>query len=428
MLLGYLSRTTPFTAVADDLYAKALALEDRTGRRALLVTMDLVGVQDAVTGAAVCRRIGQKTGLRREQILLNASHTHTGPLVSLDPDPRGNVGHPPFSAEEARHTVAYTRWLQDRLVDVAVRALADLRPARLSWGVGEVGFVMSRRLPTPSGVVMAANPKGLADRTVPVVRVEGADGKLRAVVFGCACHCTTLTGAFNVISGDYAGYAQRYLEGRHPGATALFLAGCGGDANPHPLGSMDLARAHGTALGREVDRVMRAGLRPVGGPLRTELARPELPLQEPSRENVEQFLPAPSMQSMTARHMLEILDAKKELPTAYPAPVAVWQFGRDLTLAALPAEPVAEYVVLLQKALGPDRLWVSGYNNDCFGYLPTAAVIRRGGHEAMGITLWAWGQSLATKVGIFDPKVEQVVVDAVKQLAARAGRPPAAGR
>ncbi len=65
----------------------------------------------------------------------------------------------------------------------------------------------------------------------------------------------------------------------------------------------------------------------------------------------------------------------------------MWQFGDALTLVALPAEPVADYAALTGRLLGPDKLWVAGFNNDCFGYLPTAQVVREGGHEAIGITL-----------------------------------------
>jgi hypothetical protein len=75
----------PFTAIAADIYAKALTLEDLQGRRAVLVTADLAGFQAAVTTDEVCRRIGERTGLARHPLLLSASHTHTGRLVSLDP-------------------------------------------------------------------------------------------------------------------------------------------------------------------------------------------------------------------------------------------------------------------------------------------------------------------------------------------------------
>ena len=178
-LLGYGDRTGPFESVAADIYAKAMALEDQRGERAVLVTADLVGFQAAVTTDEVCRRIAEKTGLERRQLLFNASHSHTGPLVSLDPHPQANsVAHPPLSPDDVRETVAYTQQLRNQLVDVVCEALANLQPAQLAWGTGQIGFPMNRRLPQDGRVVMADNPAGPTDRSVPVLRVQAADGRL----------------------------------------------------------------------------------------------------------------------------------------------------------------------------------------------------------------------------------------------------------
>jgi len=79
---------------------------------------------------------------------------------------------------------------------------------------------------------MADNPAGPTDRSVPVMRVQAAERRLLAVLFGCACHNTTLTGRDNVIAGDYAGFAQEMIERDYGEAMALFMSGCGADANP----------------------------------------------------------------------------------------------------------------------------------------------------------------------------------------------------
>ncbi len=423
VLLGYGDRTGPFESVVADIYAKALALEDRRGQRAVMVTADLVGFQAAVVTDEVCRRIEEKTGLQRKQLLFNASHSHTGPLVSLDPHPAANsVAHAPLTAGDVRETVAYTRQLQGQLVQLVCDALARLEPARLARGAGRVDFPMNRRLPRGGRIVMSDNPAGPTDRSVPVLRVDAPDGTLRCVLFGCACHNTTLTGRDNVIAGDYAGFAQQYLEQQHPRAQAMFMAGCGADANPSPRGSLEIARRHGATLGGEVDRVLGTPLKPIQGDLSTAYRGVELPLQVLSRAEVEARSRLPSAESVMARHMLRLLDGGETLPRTYPAPLAVWQFGDALTLVALPAEPVADYAALVGRLLGPDNLWVAGFNNDCFGYLPTAQVVREGGHEAIGITRWIWGRNLSANVGFFAPEVEQVVLNAVGELAQEVGR------
>src|SRR5262249_15119890 len=109
LLAGYASRNKPFEKVEADLYAKALALEDRQGRRVVLVTADLIGSPAAVA-EPVCTRLRDKAGLKREQILLNASHTHTGPMLGLDASDREGA-----SAGDAQRTVEYTRQLQDKV-------------------------------------------------------------------------------------------------------------------------------------------------------------------------------------------------------------------------------------------------------------------------------------------------------------------------
>jgi hypothetical protein len=407
-LAGYASRNRPFDKVAGDLYAKALALEDSEGRLAVLVTTDLLGLSAAIA-EPVCKRICSASGLKREQLLLASSHTHTGPALSLDPRPRDAL-----SPGDAQRTVEYTRWLQDRLVEVALAALRERRPARLSHGTGIANFVMNRREFTAGGVILGVNARGLADRSVPVLRIDSPDGKLRAVLFGAATHGTTLTQHCYELCGDYASFAQEHVEKRHPGALALFMLGLAGDSNPYPRGTMDLARRHGVALGQEVDRVLQGPMRPVRGQLRIAFARIGLPLQKaPPRAELEKQARKRGLEAWIAGQMLATLDRGEKLPEHYPCPVAVWQIG-DLTLVALSGEVVVDYVPLLEKALGPGSLWLSAYCNDVFGYLPSARVLSEGGYETRG--LYAGG------IGRFDPRAQSVLVEGVRDLARKVGR------
>ncbi len=408
-LAGY-NRSQPFERVESDLYVKALVLEDRQGQRGVLVTSDLLGFPAAVA-EPICERISAATGMKRAQILLNASHTHTGPALSLDPTPRDGR-----AAGDAQRTAEYTRQLQDRVVETVVKANERLEPAKLSWGSGVAHFVMNRRQFTADSVILGANPRGLADRTVPVLRVEAPDGTPRVVLFGAAVHNTTLRPQHNFVSGDYAGYAQAYVQERHPGAQEMFMIGCAGDADPYPHGSLDLARQHGTELGKEVCRVLATKLQPVRSPLRVAFAREPLPLRPPPpREVLEKEAAGKrAPHAGIARQMLAALDRGDKLPTHYKCPLAVWQFGSDLTLVALSGEVVVDYVPLLEQALGPTRLWLSAYHNDVFGYLPSARVLAEGGYETRG--LYSGG------IGFFDAKAQDILVEKVRDLAQQAGR------
>jgi neutral ceramidase len=331
-------------------------------------------------------------------------------MLTLDATARDGL-----AAADLERNVEYTRRLQDRVVEVVERALADLAPARLSWGVGVAPFAMNRREWTAGGVILGVNPRGPADRSVPVLRIDGPNGKLRGVLFGAAVHGTTLTDRNYELCGDYAGFAQAWIRERHPGAQALFLLGCAGDANPYPRGTMELAREHGATLGKEVCRVLEGKLRPVRGPLEVAFGTAALPLQAPPpRAELEKQAGKRGITAWNARQMLAILDRGDKLPAHYDCPLAVWQFGTDLTLVGLSGEVVVDYVGLLEKALGPNQLWVAAYCNDVFGYLPSGRVLAEGGYETRG--LYSGG------AGLFDAKAQDVLVGKVRELAKKAGR------
>ena len=251
LMSGYAGRTKPFEKVAGDLYVKAMVLEGRKGQRAALVTSDLLGFPAAVAEPS-CERIQKKIGLAREHILLNSSHTHAGPQLGLTVPAKDASG-------EALRTVEYTRQLQDRVVEAVVLAAERLEPAQLSTGSGVIHFVMNRREFTPNGIILGVNPRGLADRSVPVLRIEAPDGRLRGVLFGAAVHGTTLGQDNYQLCGDFAGFAQAYVQERlpqSPGHVHASWLRAAGDANPYPRGTMELTRRHGQALADEVCRVL----------------------------------------------------------------------------------------------------------------------------------------------------------------------------
>jgi hypothetical protein len=404
---GYAARTKPFEKVVADLYVKAMVLDDQKGNRGVIVTSDLLGFPKDVA-EPICERIEKKIGLKRSQMLLNSSHTHAGPLLSLKVSEKDK-------SDGALRVVEYTRQLQDKVVDAVVQAASRLEPADLSWSSGVVHFVMNRREFTPNGVILGVNPRGPADRGVPVLRVDGPDKMPRAVLFGAAVHGTTLGQDNYQLCGDYAGFAQALVQERYPNVQTMFMLGCAGDANPYPRGTMELTRQHGKVLADEVCRVLDGKFKPVRGPLTIAFDRADLPLAVFTREQVQKLATDKrSSQNFAAVQMLALLERGEKPPAAYSCPFTVWQFGQDLTLAGLPGEVVVDYVVDLEKALGPNQLWIAGYCNDVFGYLPSARVLSEGGYETRG--LYSGG------AGIFDPRAEEVVVKTVRELAKKAGR------
>lgn len=409
VLSGYAARTQPFEKVEQDIWAKALAVRDDQGHRAVLVTMDLTLLPGDVA-QDVRNRIAEQTKLEPAAIVLSVSHTHSAPTISLQP-----AGDVEPTGTHAQDTIAYTRALADKLVAVAAESLDQLKPARLSWGTGVANFVMNRREFTDKGVILGVNPRGPVDRSVPVLRIDAPDGTLRGVLFGYACHNTTLPARYLAVSGDYAGYAKVYVEQRFPGCQAMFMMGCGGDANPYPRESIPAAPAHGEELGKEVCRLLKTKLAPVGGPLNCAQKIANLPLETPDGDTLQKRAQSgSSLDKPIARQMLAALERGEALPPLHRAPVCVWQFGKDLTLVALPDEVVVDYAYDVENAIGPLRLWVAAYCNEVAGYIPSRRVLREGGYETRGLYIGN---------GWFAPGVEDALISAVRDAASDAGRP-----
>lgn len=405
---GYASRNRPSEAVVQPLWARALAIDSGgAGGRLVIVTTDLIGLPVEVADD-VSARAQREFGIRRDRLLLNSSHTHTGPVVW--PGLATMFTLPP--GEESK-LVDYASRLVDDLVSAIAKAIGDLSPAELSFGFGETGFAMNRREPTATGVKIGVNPSGPTDHEVPVIKVAGLDGRLRAVLFAYACHNTTLTGEFYRLSGDYAGFAEAKLESEYPGATALFMALCGGDQNPNPRSTVELAEQHGDELAAEVTRVLHGALRPLRGPLRAAYVVTSLPFAPQSRSVYEADVANPKASPAAKRRARQMLDRPVR---ETPYPVQAIRFGHDLTLLALGGEVVVDYDLRAKREYRGEPLIVAAYSNSVMCYIPSERVLREGGYEAVDNMVY-YGQP-----GPFAPGVEDRVFAAIHQAMKKIGR------
>jgi hypothetical protein len=381
---GYASRSSPSQGVAHPLAAKALALADAQGQKAVFVTCDIIGFSRAFTGR-VAERVKERYGLPRENLVLFASHCHSGPTPA-DGD-RARFGSTPREGME--NNVQYTRELETKIVELVGMALAKLEPAQLSYGTSRAHFALNRREPTEKGIRLGKNPSGPTDETVPVLQVQSAAGKPLAIVFGYACHNTTHRPNMMQIDPDYAGYAQDRIEADIPGAVALFVTGCAGDADPHPYGTLEFAKAHGEALGDAVKLLLARRLlfKPLSGTIRCAFTEATIRFAGPTdRASYEKLLNDPnSGRKRHAQRMIEAIDAGRPIRTEVPYAVQAFALGDDLTLLALSGEVVVDYAIRLQGSLGGEgrTLWVAAYANDVMGYIPSVRVLREGGYEAV---------------------------------------------
>jgi len=407
---GYAARTRPSEGVLAPLWAKALALEDNKGNRTVIVTTDLIGLPREITDVVSAQAI-DKYKLERSGIVFNSSHTHTGPVV------RGNLSVMGAQTPEQRKVVAsYGEELKIKLLAVIGASLGDLAPARLSFDYGEAGFAANRRQMTEKGVIIGVNPTGPVDHKVPILRVTSPNGKVRAVLFGYACHNTTLTAEFYQLSGDYAGFAQSAVERQFPDAVALFVELCGGDQNPNPRSKLDLAEQHGNTLGSEVARVVRTAMQPVSGQLRSAHQMAELPFAPHTKEQYERDLQDSNIYKVRRAELMLKLYSEGREPRRLQYPVQAVRFDKGFTLIALGGEVVIDYSLWMQREWPRERLMVAGYSNDVACYIPSARVLREGGYEAVDSMIY-YGQP-----GPFSEEVEPRIQETLRQVMKRVSK------
>jgi len=405
-MAGYGSRDRPSEGAVHDLWAKALGLEDPSGKKCLVVTLDVCGIDRALS-RRVRDAIKKDHGLGDDRVVLACSHTHCGPVVG-----ENLLTMYPLDEAQRRAVAEYTASFERAIRDAAAAALAKLEPADLAWESGRADFAVNRRTNKEPDVpaLRARNAlEGPVDHDVPVLRVRGADKGVRAVVFGYACHCTVLS--FNKFCGDYAGFAQVALESRYPGAQAMFVAGCGADQNPLPRRTVELAERYGHALADAVGRVVDAPMREIATGL--VAAYEEIPLRFaplPERPQIEED--ARSSNGYVARRaakLLKTIERDGRLSPTYPYPVQVWKLG-DLTWVFLGGEVVVDYSLRFKRNLGSSGTWVSGYCNDVMAYIPSLRVLKEGGYEGETAMIY---YGLPTK---WSEQVETQIVEAVTRL------------
>ncbi len=371
-MAGYSSRTSPSEGKLHDLWAKALLLEDARGNRSLLITMDILGVSKDFSDE-VRNLINRKYNLNNSQIILSSSHTHSGPVIS-----RALQYIYPMTEQDWKVVDKYTEQLKEKLVELVDQAIKNLQPAHIYTQNGITRFQVNRRNNRENSITPTTELKGPNDYAVPVIKIESPDKQLLAVVFGYACHPTTLS--INMFSGDYAGFAQLELEKRYPGVTAMFFQGAGADQNPLPRRTVPLAIQYGKQLAATVERVLSEEMPQQESNLITRYSEIDLLIDDPlPTEELQVIAKGSDYQARWAKGIISELKTKGHLIKSYPFPVGYWQIGQQ-KLFILGGESVIAYSVKLKQTYG-EQIFVMSYANDVMGYIPSEVILEEGGYE-----------------------------------------------
>jgi neutral ceramidase len=384
-----------------DLWVKVLALRSPDGKRAVLATTDHMGMSKTVY-ESIYGRMRDRFGLDRSEFMLSFSHNHCGAVLTDDV-----LDYYPIDDAQQRLVDEYSEWMADQVADAVGEALGSWEPAELLRGEGQCGFAVNRRdnveAEVPRLLAEGKPLKGVVDHYVPVLAVKGDDGQLLAVLFGYACHPTTVN--LTQWCGDYPGFAQINVESAHPGTTAMFFNACGGDQGPIPRWSMELVERYGKMLSDAVEQVLAGPMEPVSGGLGTAFEFVDLAYEEIVTR--EKLLPiadgGAEVQARWAKRMLKMIDDGVVFPTSYPYPVQAWQIGRELLLIGIGGESVVDYSLRFKREFGPTT-WVCGYANYMVAYIPSRRVWEEGGYEGgphldeYGHPAWRWAGDVEDRI------------------------------
>jgi len=378
-LAGYAGRKRAADKLDHPLLVQALALKNLSGERFVFVALDNCEVSHAFM-QPVLQQLSDKLQLGRGEVAVVSSHTHSAPVLERT---LTDMAQPP-PADRVR-IEKYSRSLQAKLVEVVGAALADCQPATLEQGMGRATFAMNRRVYQGDNVVFGDNPDGPVDWDVPVLRIKGTNGTLRAILFGYACHGTSIRSGddWYVVSGEYMAYARQHLEAHQPGAVAMFLTGMGADSDPAPRGLLLDAKRHGLELAGAVIGVLDRPMRPVRGGFKLAYDEVGLPLVgPPDREHLEKDARSQDLNvKMRAEAYLKLLEAGQPLPESVKLPLAVLRLGDDLTFVLMGGEVVVDYSRRIKRMLADDHPWPIGYAYEVPCYIPSARLIKEGGYE-----------------------------------------------
>ena len=410
-LAGYGSKRSP-DGKLHDLWMKALALEDATGNRVVLITSDFQGVPKGMSDL-VFEQLQKQFRLERQHVMLTFSHNHCGPRLGDD-----LVDYYPVEAEQVELVAEYTALMVTKLVAMVGEALANLGPAKLQIGEGKATFAVNRRnnkeAEVPALLAAGIPLVGPVDHTVPVMTVTRPNGDLAAILFGYACHPTTLS--FLTWCGDYPGFAQLALEKSHPGATAMFVNTCGGDQNPLPRRSVELCQKYGHLLAVGVEEALEQPLKPVSSGLRTAFELIDLPyVKVLTRDDLSPLLQDNNaIRARWAVRMLQKLDEGEQFPASYSYPVHAWQLGKEMLMIGQGAETVVDYALRFKREFGPGT-WVCGYADDMIAYIPSRRVWEEGGYEG-GSNLYEYGRPAFRWAGDVEDRIAASVRKLVEQV------------
>ncbi len=377
----------------DPLYAQLLYLKDPKGTGFVLVSLDLIGLPHDLS-ERIRTDLAQELGVQWNLIVLNTSHTHSGPYMLRDL--MAGVGPAP------QVEMDYFRTLEQKLVVAARAAAKNLKPVdvRVFHATSQLGI--NRRGVNEAGHAgMIPNAQAPFDEKVWVMQLAPRNGQPPAVVFSYACHPVIVYGyARAALSADFPGATRHRLrEALGPGAHVQFVQGFAGDIRPRVLADLEHhcfrpARPEDLpAAGQELAGAVLTALKSPGQALALDLAgtadRPFLPRgTPPPRERYEKMRTTALSKANPFRLAVSDYWLKRYASGQGFARGDAWSLGlirlaQDQWIAHSGGEPCVEWQAKVSQWLAPLEVVTWGYSQESKSYLPTESMLPEGGYEVL---------------------------------------------
>lgn len=381
-MCGFAARKGPSEAIHDELFARALVLDNGETQIAI-VGADVIGFAPDLVNR-IRGLVERAVGISGDRVLLNGSHSHSGPTVMA------------FRCMGDRDA-AYEDVLCRKVAGAIAMTARDLMPASISHGRAPVRIGHNRREMRDGRIVLGHHPTGPEAPWVDVLRIDAASGEPMAVVFATAAHPVNLNALS--ISAEFPGYAAEFV--RENLAMPLFLQGCCGDINCSPKdGTFEGSALLGTRLGAATLTAALHAEAVNGDGLAVDNRVVELPLMLPDVDEAEHALSDAEASLQRAREDRDITPyqlrqqyegrvgwAKDYVQAARtggnptePFAIQTIHIG-NLALVSYPGEMFVDYQLFLEDTSLCDKTIALAYTNGCIGYVPTADAYPVGGYE-----------------------------------------------
>lgn len=380
---GFGGRKGPAQSVHDDLYARALVLDNGEVRLGI-VTADVISFAPDLVDR-IRRLVSDAAGIPGTHLALNGSHSHSGPTVMA------------FRSMGDRDA-AYEDVLCRKVAGAVKMALDRLEAVSLLTGRAPVRIGYNRRERRKDRMVLGHNPGGLEAPWVDVLRVDRGDGSPLGLFYVTAAHPVNLRGL--EFSAEFPGYAARFLVHNLDGAVPMFAQGCCGDINCSPQdGTFEMSQRQGNLLGAAALTAALQAEPAEGTTLASACREIRLPLNIPGveaaaqalegqRERYEQAKQDPEVVAYLLRQYSgQVAWSEDYLQAAQaggaqtqPFEIQAMRIG-DLALVAYPGEMFVDYQLTMDRESPFSRTFTLGYTNGCIGYVPTEDAYPEGGYE-----------------------------------------------